>query len=334
MWHKHFSQPRVIRCGLLFLLLLSSACSTRQPVIASNVQHLPQTVASIAISTSPTVPDPPSATPFSTATLAPSPFAEATATTLPPTITPTHTSEASEPGEACQQPHGEVLSLQTQDTLYENGSARIYLPPCYSNHPARRYPTLYLLHGMNNTDEQWVRLGVPETADQLIHAGQVLPFIIVMPNETLSDQDPDDSQFDDWLVNTLVPKVDQEYATCITRECRAIGGLSRGSGWAFRIGLINWQTFGAIGAHSFSPFDGDLEKMDTWLTIMSAGQRPRLYLDIGIYDQAIPDAQQFEQKLINLRFEHEWHLNDGAHNEDYWHAHVAEYLKWYAAGWK
>jgi S-formylglutathione hydrolase FrmB len=31
----------------------------------------------------------------------------------------------------------------------------IYLPPTYRTSPERRYPVLYLLHGINDTDEDW-----------------------------------------------------------------------------------------------------------------------------------------------------------------------------------
>jgi hypothetical protein len=30
---------------------------------------------------------------------------------------------------------------------------------------------------------------------------------------------------------------------------------------------------------------------------------------------------------------HEWHLNEGRHDEDYWKAHIAEYIQWYAGLW-
>ena len=48
-------------------------------------------------------------------------------------------------------------------------------------------------------------------------------------------------------MKNLVPYVDTHYNTCAERDCRAIGGLSRGAQWALRIGLAEWQTFGAIG---------------------------------------------------------------------------------------
>ncbi len=60
---------------------------------------------------------------------------------------------------------------------------RIYLPPCYDEQPEQAYPVLYLIHGQTYSDTQWDRLGVPETADQLIRTGEVAPFIVVMPRD-------------------------------------------------------------------------------------------------------------------------------------------------------
>ncbi len=225
--------------------------------------------------------------------------------------------------------------MQQIDTQGEGiSAATIYLPPCYAQQPDRRYPVLYLLHGLNNDNQQWVRIGAPAEADKLIDEKQAPPFLIVMPREDLSDQNSDDATFENALVGTLVPWVDQHYATCTERGCRAIGGLSRGSGWAMRIGLNDWQLFGEIGAHSYSPFPGDLDSLQGWLAQSTADQHPRIYIDIGTYDQAVPDAKTAEETLTQLRVPHEWHMFTGAHNEDYWRAHIRDYLLWYSQAWK
>ncbi|MBL8055869.1 MAG: hypothetical protein JNK29_04180, partial [Anaerolineales bacterium] len=92
---------------------------------------------------------------------------EATAppATLPPTATPTPVpaveqaptaaiqplpTQVSEPADApgCGLTPGEVISVSVPSpTLRYASDARIYLPPCYGE-PGRRYPVLYLLHGL------------------------------------------------------------------------------------------------------------------------------------------------------------------------------------------
>lgn len=59
----------------------------------------------------------------------------------------------------------------------------IYLPPSYGEVPEKKYPVLYLFHGMSQTNQDWVWRGhVQEVADRLIYAEEANEMIIVMPN--------------------------------------------------------------------------------------------------------------------------------------------------------
>jgi len=210
--------------------------------------------------------------------------------------------------------------------------ASIYLPPCYALQPEERYPVLYLFHGQADTDQQWIRIGAPRTADRLIAAGEVPPFIIVMPYDPLW-REPDQYGFEDAVLQDLLPAIAARYRTLPDRLHRAVGGLSRGSGWAFRLGLSHPELFGAIGAHSVIVFAGDGLRMNEWLAAMPAGLMPRLYLDIGDNDSGLAGAMIIENMLLSMDIPHEWHLNVGFHDEAYWSRHVEEYLRWYASGW-
>jgi enterochelin esterase-like enzyme len=210
---------------------------------------------------------------------------------------------------------------------------KVYLPPCYSQQPPAGYPVLYMLHGMNNNDQQWIRIGATSAADTLISSGEAPPFLIVMPQEDNWAIDADDTNYGKAVVTALVPWIDQQYATCAARLCRAIGGLSRGSGWAIRLGLTYPDVFGAIGAHSLSPFDGDYDDLPTWMGAIPAASAPRLYIDIGDADISLGFAKVFEAQITKLNFAHEWHIFEGGHNEAYWSAHVMDYLKWYTQAW-
>jgi len=98
------------------------------------------------------------------------------------------------------------------------------------------------------------------------------------------------------------------------------------------LGFENWQLFGAIGLHSLPSVNINRIRSE-WLPEIPAGQRPRLYLDIGENDPYFKYALAFENFLNDAKLRHEWHLNAGAHDETYWSAHVEDYLRWYAAGW-
>jgi enterochelin esterase-like enzyme len=260
----------------------------------------------------------PSLTPLIPATATPAPTIEATLTPAPA---------------GCTETNGQVQVFElASNEIGRPLAVRVYTPPCYDPAADRRYPVLYLLHGQSFNDDQWERLGVPETADRLIAAGEVAPFMVVMPQEYYYLQDMTASAFPSALVNEVLPWVEENFAACNESACRAIGGLSRGATWAAWIGYQSWPLFGAIGLHSLPTASiGNLRY--TWLPAIPEDQRPRLYLDIGIKDPYYPYASEFESYLDESRVTHQWHLNSGGHDEEYWSAHVEEYLRWYAAGW-
>ena len=217
----------------------------------------------------------------------------------------------------------------TQDDI----SGRIYTPPCYGTYLDQNYPTLYLLHGATESDQQWEDLGVDELVDTLISRDDLPPLIIIMPREDSWIPLPE-NLFGDHLVNDLIPWVDAHYRTLMDREYRAIGGLSRGGNWAVRIGIMNWDLFEAIGAHSAPLFYGDLDRIPGWIEAIPESKIPRLYLDIGGDDTDWEDAAAFESLLVELSVPHSWHQFPGMHEESYWHAHLDEYLLWYSSGWR
>jgi enterochelin esterase-like enzyme len=162
-----------------------------------------------------------------------------------------------------------------------------------------------------------------------------MPFIIVMPRDRSWSQ-PTEDPFGQAIVEVLLPWIDENYRTRPERAGRAIGGLSRGAGWAVHLGLSHWESFGAIGAHSLPVFWTDLPHIKAWLDSIPPEALPRIYLDLGDKDrpQISKSAMWFEQLLTDKDIPHEWHLYSGYHEEAYWQAHVEEYLRWYAAGWQ
>jgi len=209
---------------------------------------------------------------------------------------------------------------------------RIYLPPCYDEQTDKRYPVLYLLHGQTYNSDQWIRLGAVDVLDQLILSGASQPFIIVFPNDRYW-VGPIANGFGERLTDALVPFIDETYRTIPNRSHRAIGGLSRGSGWALRLGLTRTDLFSVIGLHSLAVFQQDGSKIEQWTEKIPPSSRPTIFMDSGDgdpeVDMALSVVDIFTQNSIPL----EWHLYTGAHTEEYWHAHLAEYIGWYASQW-
>ena len=209
---------------------------------------------------------------------------------------------------------------------------RIYLPPCYDEKTDEHYPVLYLLHGQTYTDDQWIRLGAVDVADGLILSGESIPFIIVFPDDRYWNLPPGPG-FGERLVEELIPYIDSTYRTLPDRRHRAIGGMSRGAGWSLRLGLTHWDMFGAIGLHSLAVLQKDASEIRDWLWDIPASSRPRIFMDVGDNDQELEMAQRVEAQFNEFGLTHEWHLYSGAHTEEYWSAHVEEYIQWYAEGW-
>ena len=260
------------------------------------------------------------------------PAPAATFTSLPPLAASTPV-PAAPTASTCTDKSGEIVQAELEaQMLTWPLRLNIYLPPCYRQDAAVRYPALYLLHGQNASQDQWLDLGVAETADRLISSGALPPFIIVMPYDK-SFKQPTEDRFGEALTDIVVPYVDAAYRTQADRSGRALGGLSRGGAWAIHIGLTQPELFESIGAHAPAIFVTDTNKVERWLAALPSDLRLRLFLDIGDNDTGVSDALRLESQLARFGVEHEWHFYLGAHTEAYWRAHVEEYLRWYAAPW-
>jgi enterochelin esterase-like enzyme len=155
-----------------------------------------------------------------------------------------------------------------------------------------------------------------------------------MPHDVSSAQ-PTETNFSKVIIEELIPAIDQTYRTKPERLYRAVGGMSRGGGWAVHFGLTYWEMFGAVGAHSPAIFYSDGLKMNALLDALPPGESPRIYIDIGERDrpEILEVATWFEQLLDQKDIPHEWHLFSGYHAESYWSAHLEQYLIWYTQGW-
>ncbi len=256
-----------------------------------------------------------------------------TATATQVTPVPTETPTLAPLG--CTETEG-VINTGVIDTALLDKPMRynIYLPPCYQFDSQQHYPVIYLLHGQNFDENQWVRIGVPQTADLLINSQQIEPFIVVMPYD-YSFKQPSEYRFEEVLINLLIPQIDGSYRTKTERANRAIGGLSRGGGWALYIGMRHPDLFTAIGGHSAAIFYAQ-ETSTAILKMQSipAEIKPTIYLDAGDSDAEFQNINSFQALLNSINYPYEWHYYVGFHNETYWQTHLQEYLRWYDSQFK
>lgn len=205
---------------------------------------------------------------------------------------------------------------------------RVYLPPCYTEEPQRRYPVLFLLHGQTYNEDQWIRLGARAVMDRLVAAGEISPFIIVFPYD-YSHLQPGQYPFEQVFIETLLPQIDAAYRTLPGPTGRAVGGLSRGGAWALHLGLYHPELFSAIGAHSPAIFYTDGVTLPLRMREIPEAQFPRLSIDVGDADKELQQLLDFKNTLDAQNLPYEWRQFIGFHDEPYWRAHVELYLRWY-----
>ena len=79
-------------------------------------------------------------------------------------------------------PHGQIVSFwYFAESTSETRQAYVYLPPDYMKNNDKRYPVLYLQHGMGEDRRAWANQGRTNfILDNLIAEGKAKPMIIVM----------------------------------------------------------------------------------------------------------------------------------------------------------
>lgn len=259
-------------------------------------------------------------------TTLPAPF---TATPPPSTASPPPTAAPPSAPGRCADGHGRVVEAESTAEPGQPGLRyRVYLPPCLEAGLGAPYPVLFLLHGLGADEGQWENLGAVETADRLIREGRLPPFLMVFPYE------PPRADMEAVLVEGLIPAIEGMYPTRRAPSGWAVGGLSRGGGWALRIGFKHPDRFGSVGLHSPAVFGPDYVYLDFWTRGLRRDRLPRLWVDIGDRDPLRPATLELRRVLEDLDIPHTYREYPGRHEAAYWSAHVETYLLWYGQAWK
>jgi len=214
----------------------------------------------------------------------------------------------------------------------------VYTPPCYEQ-TDERYPVLYLLHGSNEDDNHWLRLGLQDVLDAGITDGSLPPMIVVMPfgNWIANENRFDDDSWAGVFINQLMPLVEADYRVNGNRATRAIGGISRGGFWAYHIALKHPVLFGAVGGHSafFDRYHAEPDDNPLDLALNAPGvDNMRLWLDRGADDYAAPGLEIMNEHLIQRGVDFSYTVYpEGQHNNTYWRQHIRTYLDFYTSGW-
>ena len=124
---------------------------------------------------------------------------------------------------------------------------RVLLPAEYES-SQRRYPVLYLLHGLGGDYRDWT------TRSNLAEYSRTLPLIIVMPDGRNSwytnALDTPADRFEDYILTDLQADVVRKYRTINSRYGRTIAGLSMGGYGALKMALKRPAAFSVAASFS------------------------------------------------------------------------------------
>jgi enterochelin esterase-like enzyme len=224
-------------------------------------------------------------------------------------------------------PHGELTMVEYDSkTVGTRRNMLVYTPPGYSM--TRKYPVLYLLHGIGGDETEWQRLCHPEnTVDNLLADGKVPPMVIVMPNGRAAVNDRAEgnvyagsdafAKFEGDLLNDVIPTIEARYSVYTNRENRALAGLSMGGGQSLNFGLAHLDKFAWVGGFSSAPNTKPPAELAPDPAALKA-QLKLLWVSCGNKDGLIRISQGVHNYLKEKDVPHVWHVDSNAHDATEW----------------
>lgn len=164
--------------------------------------------------------------------------------------------------------HGQVRSIYYYaKSTNEWRHALVYTPAEYEK-GKKKYPVLYLQHGMGEDETGWSKQGhMQHIMDNAIANGEAVPMIVVMESGDVKApfRGGDNRQgfssygasFYKVMINDLIPYIDANFRTKTDRDHRAMAGLSWGGHQTFDLVMNNMDKFSYMGAFSGAIFGLD-----------------------------------------------------------------------------
>ena len=224
----------------------------------------------------------------------------------------------------------------------------VYLPKSYSTQKGRKYPVLYLLHGLYDNNKGWIKEGdLQNIADRIINSEKAVEMIIVVPDAST----PKDGYFnvEGWPYETFffdefIPFIERTYRIHSDKFHRAIAGYSMGGGGATAYALKHPELFSSVYAMSalmslpkqkrqpvidqrMAEFGKSVLANDCIAFVSYADETTlkglrtvHWFVDCGDDDFLLDVNTQFYKEMRRAQIPCEFRVRDGSHNWEYWHA--------------
>lgn len=222
---------------------------------------------------------------------------------------------------------GQVRSMQYYAaSTGEWRRAMVYTPAAYER-GGKRYPVLYLQHGMGEDETGWSRQGLMQNImDNLIARGEAVPMIVVMesgdvkapfkggPNE--AGRSAYGASFYKVLLEDLIPTVDKTFRTKTDRDHRAMAGLSWGGHQTFDVVFNHLDKFSYAGAFSGAIFGLDIVKTYNGIFSRPAEVNGRLHcLFLGSGSEENMGTARLIDDLTRAGIKVTGYVSPGTHHE-------------------
>ena len=248
----------------------------------------------------------------------------------------------------------ETKTIQSK-VLNADRDYNIFLPKSYETDINKKYPVLYLLHGMMDTNMGWTMRGhLKDVADQLIASGEICEMIIVTPNAGGNIYegawngyfDMPGWSYETFFFTEFLPQIEKTYRVIGDKQNRAIAGLSMGGGGATSYAQRHSDMFTAAYAMSalmdipdfgVPPSQNEGDKMAIltksvkeyscvkYVTEADDARKTQLrsvrwFVDCGDDDFLLDRNIEFTQAMRTAQIPCEFRVRDGGHTWEYWHS--------------
>lgn len=247
-------------------------------------------------------------------------------------------------------PHGTVSKVWYHSpTLDTDRRMTVYTPAGYEKGD-RRYPVLYLLHGMGGDENAWTELGrAAQILDNLIAEGKAEPMIVVMPNGNVDmAAAPGESSLGFTPPTIALPKtmegtyethfpdivkfVDSTYRTIPDKNHRAIAGLSMGGFHSLQISKEYPDMFDYVGLFSAAILPDKKVSSPIYENLEEKLQKqfeksPALYyIAIGDKDFLYAANQEYRKLLDEKGYKYVYEESPEGHIWKNWRIYLSDFL--------
>ncbi len=226
-------------------------------------------------------------------------------------------------------PHGQVRECPYfSESEQAQRRCFVYTPAEYETRHDKKYPVLYLQHGMGEDERGWHEQGMmANILDNQIAAGKCVPMIVVMdygncgyihgtrPGET---RDEFGASFTPIMLNELIPFIEQTFRVKTDRDNRAMAGLSWGGHETFQITLNNLDKFSHIGSFSGALFflaDGIDKACGGVFNDADAFNNRVHTLFLGMGSEENFGSDKISEALKRAGINHTYYISPGTHHE-------------------